>query len=447
MNKFKQSLILIFVITIIWTLLNSMPLFSKQDLSYKYTLEQNEILPHLEFIGPPSYRFLDFDTDGTWEVLIFDQKVNVTIPGRFDMMQNPPQIGFWNSTGESGVISFVAGKFIELNKGVTNISYWYSSGEIYDIPFADLSYDHINISYHLLLDPLYANFTKSSYNRLIGPTSETITILDWKEYNFSRTPGYGIISPAGAILQKDINRDRIVGEKYTWNFFTNENIEVEMGLAATLKTSGIYTAEVIDLENQLKIKLSNRSKVLNNSIITGYPFSYVFIPKNSDPDIVLAIAKEFISYEILGARQNDGLIKEISTISDKFVEYNVTAQFIIDYGKSIYNFTIKYSMMYDLEKGVLAHLLQWGVVNEIDQSLIGIVLITDDQITSSTSSTTSTISTQDTEKSSTTNEETTSSQLPLMPILEPLILIVGIYQIIKRRKNKDPKSIKIYFKT
>lgn len=318
------------------------------------------IIPDIEFIGSPTSRTMDYNEDGVIDVVFFDQQINVTIPGTFIVEDIDVTFIGQKTTGEEISLKPLRGaETIEFqNIGLTNLSIWCGSGEI--ISGLSEYNDSIDIKWKPSIQPLDENYT------LIGQKkygSET-TITFEGDYHLARKNfGMGLLSPTAKILLQRTAEYRTIGEEYIWEsylFSTDYYPSFQTGLGKAVDTNTTFLVKVIDVEKELIIQTKIGEEAWSFEIMTGYPYSTLFLPKNCDPQLILEIMKDLTgSIRYITAISNESSIWEHEILDNDYLGYNLTIY--LPLSGILWKF--KMVLVYNLPLGILTTYTSERVMN------------------------------------------------------------------------------------
>ena len=417
-----------------------------------YSMALPTIIPDIEFIGSPIFSTLDYNKDELIDVVFFDQQVNVTSPGTFLVEDIDVTFIGHKTTGEELSMKPLRGeKIIEFqNTGLTNLSIWVGSGQI----LSGLSEynDSIDIKWKPSIQPLDENYA------LIGQKTYGIeTIITFEDdYQLARKNfGLGLLSPTAKILLQSTAESRTIGEEYLWKsylFSTEIYPSFQIGLGEAVDVNTTFIVKVIDVEKELIIQTKIGEEEWSFDTMTGYPYSTLFLPKNSDPQLIFKMMKDLTgSIRCFASKSNESSIWEHQILDNDYLGYNLTVYSPLN---GIY-WKFKMVLVYNLPLGILTTYTSERVINNntIDITTLKLgssileepewvnVTIPEIQTTTTETSGINTTTSIVTISSDSTNSDTTTTTVSGFGISSIVICIFIAYTRRKRgKKNQIPSG-------
>ena len=322
-----------------------------------------ENLAEVEFIGQPDYSLIDLDNNGDWDMIVFNQTVNITKLGSGPLIMNSGvYLSATNNTNGESLIETdtFEGGMINVSKiGPITITKWLLR------PYEKLfsGYDSYNISWTPTLQPMDSNFKLSSIRYEGSPVK--ITFDNTKQYGPAKfsfvnaTDITGDISPAYANIITNKTLHRTIGEQYTWNItgFGNASsgFDTKLALGVTDYVNSTITLTVSNLTGELFVKPKINNSVDLNETLTGYPFSYSFIPINISSSMLLdALSQNFAQFKLIALAYNGSMSEFYLNETTGFFGYNVLLNYTQKNSPTYQNqYHSSFMLIYHIPTGLL----------------------------------------------------------------------------------------------
>ena len=360
MKTIKDVEIKLLLLLIIMLSLSPMGVYFSTNVTTDVTTEN---LAEVQFIGTPQYSLIDLDNNGDWDMIRFNQTVNITKVGSGPLVMNSGvYLSASNNTfGESLIEGdSLEGGLVNSSKiGPIVITKWILR------PYEKLfsGFDSYNISWTPTLQPADSNLKLSSLKYEGTPVK--ITFDNTKQYRpakFSFTNASdvtGDISPAytNVITNKTVHRT--IGEQYTWNItgFGNSSFiaDTKLAVGVTDYINSTISLTVSNLTNELFVKPKINNSIDLNETLTGYPYSYAFIPINiSQSKLLDALSQNFAQFKLIGLAYNGSMTEMYLNESNGFFGYSVLFNYTqINSPTSKNHFNLIFMLVYHIPTGLL----------------------------------------------------------------------------------------------
>ncbi len=315
------------------TLVTPIALNSNED-ELKNLMAEN--VAEVEFIGKPQYSILDLDNNGDWDIIQFNQTVNITKPGSGPLIMNSAvYLTAGNTTTSLTIVEgdTLEGGIINSSKvGLQIIMKWVLRP--YEKMFK--GFTTYNVSWIPTLQPADSEMKLSSI-KYTG-TEVKITFDNTQNYNppsisFENISDVtGDISPAYANIITNKTLHRTIGTQYTWNTTiignSTDNINSKLSIGVKKGTNSTIRLTITNMTTELVVKPTiNKTKELNETL-AGYPYSYAFIPVNVSTDKLLeGLRQNYAQLKLLALANNGSMFEFSLNESNGFFGYSVLLNF------------------------------------------------------------------------------------------------------------------------